>query len=355
MNIVLIGFMGTGKSTVSDYLHTAYDMETADTDQMIEEREGKSISAIFSENGEEYFRNLETELLMELQARENTVISCGGGAALRERNVQEMKKIGKIVLLSASPEVILQRVSENDDRPLLRGNKNVEFISQMMEQRRGKYEAAADLTIDTGSRTIEEVCTEIMKQADKKRLILASGSPRRKEIMEQAGLDFDIMVSRKEEVYQSTEPEEIVKELSLMKAEDIAEQIRQRNVTVIGADTVVAHRGRILGKPKDEAEAFAMIHSIQGESHDVYTGVAVISYDEHGNRTVVNHAVGTKVFVNPMTHDEIRAYLATREYEDKAGSYAIQGRFAPYIEKIEGDYYNVVGLPISYIYRVLPK
>lgn len=186
-----------------------------------------------------------------------------------------------------------------------------------------------------------------------KRIILASGSPRRREIMEQAGYTFEIQVSQKEEIYKSTEPDEVVKELALLKAEDIAGQNEQRNLIVIGADTVVAHRGKILGKPKNDADAFAMIQGIQGEVHFVYTGIAILFFDEEGNKTVVNRAVGTKVFVDEMTEEEIRAYLATGEHCDKAGSYAIQGKFAPYIEKIEGDYYNVVGLPISYIRKAL--
>lgn len=186
-----------------------------------------------------------------------------------------------------------------------------------------------------------------------KRMILASGSPRRKEIMEQAGYSFEIRVSEKEERYLSTEPDEVVKELALLKAEDIAEQTECKSLIVIGADTVVAHRGKILGKPKSDEDAFSMIQEIQGEVHFVYTGVAILAFDSNGTRTVINDAVETKVFVDAMTEEEIRSYLATGEHRDKAGSYGIQGKFAPYIEKIEGDYYNVVGLPISYIRKAL--
>lgn len=188
-----------------------------------------------------------------------------------------------------------------------------------------------------------------------KKIILASASPRRREIMEQAGYQFEIQVSKKEEVYHSTEPSDVVRELALQKAEDIAEQVEWKNVVIIGADTVVAHKGRILGKPKDEEDAFYMIQGIQNDVHMVYTGVALLSFDDKGEKTVVNEAIGTKVYVDQMTEEEIRVYLATGEYKDKAGSYAIQGRFAPYIEKIEGDYYNVVGLPISFIRKALQE
>lgn len=186
-----------------------------------------------------------------------------------------------------------------------------------------------------------------------KKIILASASPRRRELMEQAGYEFEIQVSHKEETYTSTEPSEIVKELALLKAKDIAEQNDTKNLIVIGADTVVAYEGAILGKPKSEEEAFQMINAFQGDKHQVYTGVAILDYDEMGNETVVNHAVQTDVYVNPMTEEEIWRYIHSDHVMDKAGSYGIQSGFAIHIEKIEGDYFNVVGLPISYVYEVL--
>lgn len=186
-----------------------------------------------------------------------------------------------------------------------------------------------------------------------KKIILASASPRRRELMEQAGYEFEIQVSHKEETYISTEPGEIVKELALLKAKDIAEQNEAKNLIVIGADTVVAYKGAILGKPRSEEEAFQMIHSFQGDKHQVYTGVAILDYDENGKETVINHAVQTDVYVNPMTEKEIWRYIDSDNVMDKAGSYGIQSGFAIHIEKIEGDYFNVVGLPISYVYEVL--
>ena len=161
-NIFLIGFMGSGKSTVADYLCEKFGMDVVEMDQVIAERERMSISDIFEKHGELYFRDLETKLLVELQEKTNTVVSCGGGVALRECNVTEMKKNGKVVLLTASPEVILERVKDSDDRPLLRGNKNTEFISNMMEQRRPKYEAAADVVVNTDYKTVEEIAEEIV-------------------------------------------------------------------------------------------------------------------------------------------------------------------------------------------------
>lgn len=189
----------------------------------------------------------------------------------------------------------------------------------------------------------------------KKKIILASASPRRSELMAQAGFEFEIKVSHKEEHYQSEEPEEIVKELALLKAEDIAEQTDLTNTIIIGADTVVASEGQILGKPKSKEDAFAMIQGLQGKKHQVYTGTAIIIFDEYGHKKIINHAVRTDVFVNEMTEAEILDYMDNENVMDKAGAYGIQGRFAIYIEKIDGDYYNVVGLPISYIYRVLKE
>ena len=188
-----------------------------------------------------------------------------------------------------------------------------------------------------------------------KKIILASASPRRRELLEQAGYEFEIQISHKEENYASVTPEEIVKELALLKARDIAEQNETKDLIIIGADTVVAHRGTILGKPKSKEDAFDMIKGFQGDKHQVYTGVAILGYDADGKETLVNHAVKTDVYVNPMKDEEIRRYIESDNVMDKAGSYGIQSGFAIYIEKIEGDYFNVVGLPISYIYQEIKK
>ena len=163
-NIVLIGFMGAGKTTISDYLSTVFDMEIVEMDQLIADREEMSIPDIFATYGEEYFRNLETDLLIEMQDKKNVVISCGGGVAMRERNVEEMKKNGKVVLLTASPETIYERVKDNNDRPVLQGRKNVARISELMEQRREKYEAAADIVVNTDDKDVLTICEELVQK-----------------------------------------------------------------------------------------------------------------------------------------------------------------------------------------------
>ena len=206
----------------------------------------------------------------------------------------------------------------------------------------------------------------------KKRIILGSASPRRRELLAQIGVEFEVRVSDREEVYKSSIPEEIVKELSLMKAENVVSEIEEdiahtripntldsaeniRNTVIIGADTIVVLDDKILGKPTDEDDAVRMITRLQGREHWVYTGVAVLDFGPDGEKNVINYAVGTKVHVNAMTEDEIYAYVATKDPLDKAGAYGIQGRFAAYIDRIEGDYYNVVGLPVSRVYQTLKE
>lgn len=167
-NIFLVGFMGTGKSTLSRYLKKYTGIAELDMDSEIEKQQGMTISHIFSEKGEPYFRSLETQLLVDLQAKNGLLVSCGGGVVLRDENVVEMKKSGLVVLLTAKPETILERVKDNDDRPLLRGNKNVPFIENMLNQRGPKYMAAADVILETDGRTTqdiaEELCEKLLKR-----------------------------------------------------------------------------------------------------------------------------------------------------------------------------------------------
>lgn len=163
-NVFLIGFMGSGKSTISNYLSTHYHMQKVEMDQRIVQQEGMSISDIFAAHGEEYFRDLETNLLIKLQANKNTVVSCGGGVPMREKNVKEMKKNGKVVYLDASPKTIYERVKYSHDRPLLEHHKNIPFIAQMMEQRRPKYEAAADITVLTDKKSVSQICKELYEK-----------------------------------------------------------------------------------------------------------------------------------------------------------------------------------------------
>lgn len=191
-----------------------------------------------------------------------------------------------------------------------------------------------------------------------KRIILGSASPRRRELLEQIGVPFEIVTSGKDEIYHSTVPADIVKELAQMKAENVAEEIIERegrlsDTVVIGADTIVVRDGEILGKPADRENAFHMLKSLQGRAHQVYTGIAILDFDKNGEKNIISHAEKTEVFVCKMTDREIQKYVAAGESDDKAGAYGIQGRFAAFIERIEGDYFNVVGLPVAYVYSKL--
>ena len=197
--------------------------------------------------------------------------------------------------------------------------------------------------------------------------ILASASPRRRELLDQAGFSFGVMPAKKEEQTRQTLPEEIVKELSRQKADEIAERLRagEQDVLqpvvcgspflIIGADTIVASADSILGKPKNEEDAFHILSLLQGHTHQVYTGVAILACEKKEPSITVTKTVTfaekTDVTVCPMTEDEIRSYIRTKDCMDKAGGYGIQGPFAIHIKGIQGDYYNVVGLPIARLYQ----
>lgn len=197
-------------------------------------------------------------------------------------------------------------------------------------------------------------------------IILASQSPRRKELLEQIGLEFEICPAKGEEIITKTVPEEVVMELSKQKAEEVAAMVSSfgdvhkdittpSDILVIGADTVVAYDGQILGKPKDEEDAKRMLTMLSGNTHSVFTGVTLVLIDKSGRAGELVFYEKTDVKMHEMTEKEIDRYISTFEPMDKAGSYAIQGKCAIHIEKIDGDYNNVVGLPITRIYQELKK
>lgn len=196
------------------------------------------------------------------------------------------------------------------------------------------------------------------------RLILASGSPRRKELLEQVGLEFEICPAKGEEVITGSCPSDVVMSLSKQKAEEVASNIIAYNeahedivtktdIMVLGADTVVAFEGRILGKPKDEEDAKAMLRMLQGKTHSVYTGVTLVFMSADGKTGEKCFFEETEVSMYPMTEEDIHSYVMTLEPMDKAGAYAIQGKCAIHIKGIHGDYNNVVGLPVARIFQEL--
>ena len=172
-------------------------------------------------------------------------------------------------------------------------------------------------------------------------LILASKSPRRKELLKQISIPFVVVVSDAEEVSgNSWTPAALVVENAKRKARAVAE--KYPDSPVLGADTVVSSEGKIFGKPKDKDEARKMLTALSGKMHEVTTGLALINRNEIRTTNVT-----TKVFFDTMTKADIDAYIATEESMDKAGAYTIQGKAARFIEKIEGSYSNVVGLPLN--------
>lgn len=188
------------------------------------------------------------------------------------------------------------------------------------------------------------------------KIILASASPRRRELLTQIGLAFEIKVSDVEERVTTTVPHEVVQELSRQKAEAIleaCEEPQDEPLLVIGADTIVACDGQILGKPKDEADAARMLRMLSGRSHEVYTGVTFAYKGE--KREIYSFYESTAVHFAPMTDEEIQTYVDTLDPMDKAGAYGIQGFCARYITGIEGDYNNVVGLPVGRVYQELKR
>lgn len=163
-HIFLIGFMGSGKSTVARRMRNGYGFQLIEMDQAIEKEQGMRISDIFQKYGEEYFRDLETSYLKKIEQEEACVVSCGGGVALRKENVEIMQKCGMIVWLNASPQIILERVKRNDKRPLLRNRKTIEDITAMMEARRPIYENAAQLVVTIDGKESRDVAKEIVER-----------------------------------------------------------------------------------------------------------------------------------------------------------------------------------------------
>lgn len=180
------------------------------------------------------------------------------------------------------------------------------------------------------------------------KIILASGSPRRRELLALAGIPFEVIVSEADEYTEKTLPGEMVEELSAIKAQAVAKNHPGR--FVLGSDTIVVKDSNILGKPKDRDDAIRMIRSIQGTTHEVYTGVTFIRDDW---RYSFHEAAQVEVY--PMTEEEILSYVDSGEPMDKAGAYGIQGIFARHIKGISGEYQTIVGLPIGRVWQELKK
>lgn len=187
------------------------------------------------------------------------------------------------------------------------------------------------------------------------KFILASGSPRRRELLTNMGVDFEIVASNCEEVVTRKRPLDIVRELSKLKADNVRSMIDAVDDTIlIAADTLVFLGDERLGKPRDEEDAFRILSNLSGNRHRVITGVTILRYKD-GNWVEISFTETTNVNMAHMSDDEIREYISTGEPMDKAGAYAIQGIGAKFVESIDGDYSNVVGLPVPKLYSILRK
>lgn len=190
-------------------------------------------------------------------------------------------------------------------------------------------------------------------------ILLASASPRRRELLKQIGVEFTVIPANGEEIITKSEPSEVVMELAAAKAGEICDgriagKRNRHDALVIGADTVVVCDGQILGKPKDESGARKMLTMLSGRTHEVYTGVALFLWKQ-GAATRKIFYEKTEVTMYPIRGFEVRAYIDSGEPMDKAGAYGIQGLGAKFIRKINGDYNNVVGLPLARIYQEMAE
>lgn len=197
----------------------------------------------------------------------------------------------------------------------------------------------------------KEENTKSLKELSMRKIILASASPRRRELLEQIGAVFEVCPAKGEEKTARTEPGEAAEELSLKKCREVFRE-QKGDVTVIGADTLVVLDGKILGKPGSEEEAVRMLSVLRGRTHQVFTGVTVMSRKGEAVQTLTFHE-STQVSFYPMSDREIRDYVLSGEPMDKAGAYGIQGKGAVFVREIRGDYNNVVGLPAARLYQEL--
>lgn len=184
------------------------------------------------------------------------------------------------------------------------------------------------------------------------KFVLASASPRRADILKKLGIDFEVIPSSFDENSNIKDVRELVKYLAVGKAKDVMSKTNAADVIIIGADTVVYFDNKIIGKPKSEEEAFQILKMLNNKKHEVLTGICVI--DKKNNKIITDYEV-TSVFFNDLSDEEILSYIKTKEPFDKAGAYGIQGFGSLLVKRIEGCYFNVVGMPVTKLYMILKK
>lgn len=353
-NIILIGMSGAGKSTLGVLLAKALGKDFLDTDILIQQKTGKLLQRILDEEGVARFLEIEEEILCGLDV-ENYVIATGGSAVYSARGMAHLKENGRAVYLAVGYEELVARVSNISTRGIVFRTKG--DLRAVYEERLPLYERYADLTVNCTGRAIEESVAELVAAlGTKKSLILASQSPRRREILENLGVKFEVVVADTDESSKERDPRKLVEELSLRKAMAVKAKLtnegRDLSETVIlASDTVVAVDGEILGKPHDTEDAKRMLRMLSGRRHEVISGLALVCKETVGTA----HEV-TEVEFDEMDGETIDYYVRVARPYDKAGAYAIQGLASAWIAGIHGDYFNVVGLPVhrlNCLYRSL--
>ena len=304
-----------------------------------------------------------SELVLEPQSDADEVrkFICENGSRIeKEVLVEEKGKFYPVIKAVRTDESCKLFPEEYIFGPCLLKNKDAMLWKYLNKEKRRISDVITSLET-ANTKASAERTEQLKKEAEMikkamlryENIILASGSPRRRELLEQIGINAQIVPSNADESVGLTEPKQIVEELAKRKCESVADNIKDG--IIIGADTIVALDGSILGKPTDEKNAEEMLAGLSGKIHQVYTGVCIIKRENSKETDRTVFSCRTDVEFADIAKNEIQEYVASGEPMDKAGAYGIQGIFARYVKRIDGDYYNVVGLPVSSLYAALKK
>ena len=356
-NVILIGMSGAGKSTLGVLLAKALGKQFTDTDILIQQKTGKLLQEIIDTEGVDRFLQIEEEVVSSLDLH-NCVIATGGSVVYSDAAMHHLKAHGTAVYLSVDYDELFHRISNISDRGIVFKGKN--DLRAVYEERLPLYRTYADITVECTGHGVEQSVDEITAALKKHntRFILASKSPRRKEILESMGLHFEIVVADTDESSNESDPRALVELLSRRKGEAVrdlllAEGRELADTVIIASDTVVAVDGQILGKPRDREDAMRMLRLLSGREHEVVSGICLIGKDQ----VCSSHEV-TRVVFDALDEATMERYVAETNPYDKAGAYAIQGRASAFISGIHGCYFNVVGLPVhrlNTLYREIFK
>ena len=356
-NVILIGMSGAGKSTLGVLLAKALGKHFVDTDILIQQHTGKLLQNIIDSEGVNRFLEIEEAIVSSIDLH-NCVIATGGSVVYSEAAMCHLKKHGITVYLSVDYAELSKRLANISDRGIVFKGKN--DLHAVYLERLPLYSAYADITVECTGQGVEDSVAKITTTLKKRntRFILASKSPRRKEILEDMGLDFEIVVADTDESSDETDPRALVELLSRRKGQAVRDKLLSEglsldNTVIIASDTVVSVDGQILGKPCDREDALRMLRLLSGREHEVVSGICLIG----GDRIDSAHEV-TRVVFDALDEATIERYVAQTHPYDKAGAYAIQGVASAFISGIHGCYFNVVGLPVhrlNTLYREIFK